>query len=320
MSNKRFFLKKIRSGADIPLSGVLTVGREDGCDVLLTEGQPSRKHALITVADGVAFLEDCQSTNGTFVNDERINSRVKLKDKAEVRFDTERYLFRVEGDDKTQVRRIDPVPDKPSPEGGLRRPNWMDSETDPQNKTKIIPLEEIQKEREDLLEGVDLDDAYLDVTVPQLVVLLKGRPPMRFELKLPAGSATKEWSIGSATSRDIVLDYPGVSALHAKLIRDGSHWRIRDELATNRVIVNGVRTPRSNLQSDDRIRLGSVECLFKLPVTSGRAAAPSRSVAAARKVGRTESRFLIVVAGIVVVAALAAVGFIYRNSLLAWLN
>lgn len=58
----------------------LTVGRRDGCDICLNyDSQVSREHAVLTY-DGERFwLEDTGSTNGTFVDDERIQTRVEIR-------------------------------------------------------------------------------------------------------------------------------------------------------------------------------------------------------------------------------------------------
>lgn len=50
----------------------LLVGREPGCDVLLTHPTVSRRHARLRYRDGIWVLQDLRSTNGTLVNAERV--------------------------------------------------------------------------------------------------------------------------------------------------------------------------------------------------------------------------------------------------------
>lgn len=54
----------------------ITIGRREGCDVCLNyDSQVSREHATV-VYDGETFwLEDLDSTNGTFIDDERVGGR-----------------------------------------------------------------------------------------------------------------------------------------------------------------------------------------------------------------------------------------------------
>lgn len=58
----------------------ITIGRREGCDVCLNyDSQVSREHALV-IYDGEFFwLEDTNSTNGTFIGEEKINNREKIK-------------------------------------------------------------------------------------------------------------------------------------------------------------------------------------------------------------------------------------------------
>ena len=67
-----------------PLLGAITViGRDDDVDIVLDDGGVSRRHSEIRVTnDGphlVASLSDLGSTNGTFLNGERVTS-VRLND------------------------------------------------------------------------------------------------------------------------------------------------------------------------------------------------------------------------------------------------
>jgi len=54
------------------------IGREDG-DVVTRDPETSRQHATLEILrDGTVWLNDLQSTNGTFVNGERIPEPVQL--------------------------------------------------------------------------------------------------------------------------------------------------------------------------------------------------------------------------------------------------
>jgi EmrB/QacA subfamily drug resistance transporter len=54
------------------LGGSATIGREPECDLQVLDPEVSRRHAKITVENGVAVIEDLHSANGTYVNGERI--------------------------------------------------------------------------------------------------------------------------------------------------------------------------------------------------------------------------------------------------------
>ena len=57
----------------------------------------------------------------------------------------------------------------------------------------------------------------------------------------------------------------GVSGRHAKIVNEGTRWKLIDQLAANGTFVNGNRTNMSFLSSGDRLRFGPVECIFQLP-------------------------------------------------------
>lgn len=57
----------------------LSVGRGSDNDVVLGSKQVSRNHALLSVLNGELYVKDLDSSNGTFVNDDRIeNNKTKL--------------------------------------------------------------------------------------------------------------------------------------------------------------------------------------------------------------------------------------------------
>ena len=60
---------------DLPLDRPLLIGRDDECDIVLPTTSASRRHARITPTGDGATLTDQGSSNGTFVNDERIAER-----------------------------------------------------------------------------------------------------------------------------------------------------------------------------------------------------------------------------------------------------
>ena len=50
----------------------ITIGRDRGCDVILSGAEVSRRHARLFFRDGSWVLQDLQSTNGTTVNGVRV--------------------------------------------------------------------------------------------------------------------------------------------------------------------------------------------------------------------------------------------------------
>jgi hypothetical protein len=63
----------------IPLEGI-TLGREEGCSVIIPDRQISRRHAKIDRRGGKTYLQDLASKNGTCVNGEPVVSEIEIKD------------------------------------------------------------------------------------------------------------------------------------------------------------------------------------------------------------------------------------------------
>jgi pSer/pThr/pTyr-binding forkhead associated (FHA) protein len=88
-------------GRSFGLAGATVVGRAPECQLRLEEASLSRKHArLIPTEDGV-IVEDLGSTNGTFLNNERVQ-RAVAKPGDEIGFDTLRFRLFEAGKDDTK--------------------------------------------------------------------------------------------------------------------------------------------------------------------------------------------------------------------------
>jgi diguanylate cyclase (GGDEF)-like protein len=61
-------------------SGASTIGRAPTCAIRLDDDGISRTHARVITEHTKAWVEDCQSRNGTFVNGDRITGRTELRD------------------------------------------------------------------------------------------------------------------------------------------------------------------------------------------------------------------------------------------------
>ena len=88
---------------DIALLGDMRIGRGDDCEIQIDDVHISRYHARITVADDLILLEDLGSTNGTFVNGNRIQGQQQVSVGDELRF--HHCLFRLVSKQSTDLDR-----------------------------------------------------------------------------------------------------------------------------------------------------------------------------------------------------------------------
>lgn len=67
-------------GQVIELTSELTLGRASSCGVVLARDSfASSLHARVFPRDGEVWIEDLGSTNGTFVNEERLHTPARLR-------------------------------------------------------------------------------------------------------------------------------------------------------------------------------------------------------------------------------------------------
>lgn len=286
MAEARFFLKKADSGKETEIKGSLAAGRSQESGLRLTEGNPSRNHARLTLTDGVLYVEDLKSTNGTFVNGTKIDARMRLAHNDKVRFDIEEYVLRVDV----------PAPPAPPPDAdrtAMRappavvaesaKPNvppaWADTAEAPGGgKTVFKTMEQMEEERKRARERASKAGELGPVAVPQLTIYDGGGLPLTVQLRA-SDPNNCEWSVGSDEGREIRIQRDGVSGLHAKIVNSEKVWKVVDQVSGNGTFVNGKRVTVSYLKSGDRIAFGPAECVFQAPDL--KATIPSRPVGAA---------------------------------------
>jgi hypothetical protein len=67
------------AGTRHPLGDEVTVGRAAGCTVTLEDNYVSQLHARVFRKDDAVFVEDLGSTNGTYVNGQKLTGTVLVK-------------------------------------------------------------------------------------------------------------------------------------------------------------------------------------------------------------------------------------------------
>jgi pSer/pThr/pTyr-binding forkhead associated (FHA) protein len=277
MSDTRPILVKVTDQREIALEPEMILGRQAECDLLLTQGHASRRHARLSVADDGVWLEDLGSANGTFVNGARITGKVKLSPGDRLRFDIEEFDFRVPGatpvdDGKTMFRAPESAAVVAESSGVFKRPGaWADPDAmgDGANKTKFIDPAQLKQMMNEAPQAASINTSTIDG--PHLHVVSGSRAGLN--IKLTVGeSGLREWTVGSQPDREVQFHDSGVSALHAKIVNEGERWKVLDQMSANGTFVNGKRSNVSYLSSGDRVRFGPVECVFQVarPTTAPR--------------------------------------------------
>ncbi|MEW9121078.1 MAG: FHA domain-containing protein [Thermotaleaceae bacterium] len=76
-----------------PLVANMIIGRKNGNDIVIKDPYISNEHAQIIMDEGNYFLEDMDSANGTFLNDEKIMDVVKLRNGDRLRIGQVEFLY-----------------------------------------------------------------------------------------------------------------------------------------------------------------------------------------------------------------------------------
>ncbi|MBQ7902018.1 MAG: FHA domain-containing protein [Clostridia bacterium] len=70
------------------------IGRSRKCDIYINNPYLSKEHARISFEDGKFYIEDLKSTNGTYLNGNKLGTHpVKLKDNDKISFGDISFLF-----------------------------------------------------------------------------------------------------------------------------------------------------------------------------------------------------------------------------------
>lgn len=86
-----YALKNNDTGEVFNITNNITIGRQEGCDIVLLQGQVSRLHASLKVSGVALTLKDENSSNGTFLNGEAINE-VVLRPNDLIKFDIHEFI------------------------------------------------------------------------------------------------------------------------------------------------------------------------------------------------------------------------------------
>ncbi len=250
--------------AELRLSStqVTTIGRQQGVHLLVDEATVSRRHAEISYANGQFILHDLGSSNGTFVNNERLQpaSTYVLKPGDTVRFGKVvnfKFIARaISGQAKSRQTSSVSMP------GITGLQDAMGERADPLGQPVL------RSDGSLLLPGATVPlSAAVVASFKQsaaLVVLASSasresnRPPQVFLLK--EGRRTV---VGRDQGMDIELADPVVSRRHAEIVPGPDGFYIRDLGSSNGVTVNQARIDNPyHLSHGDRVSLGGCMLYF----------------------------------------------------------
>lgn len=76
-----------------PLDNEVLLGRDNNTEIIIKDPYVSKKHLKIVKDEDSYFLEDLNSANGTYLNEDRIMDVVKLKNGDRIKIGQVEFLF-----------------------------------------------------------------------------------------------------------------------------------------------------------------------------------------------------------------------------------
>ncbi len=150
------FIKGKYSGGEFSIreGQKLSIGRDISSDVAIVDSKVSRSHASITARDGKLFIEDHNSTNGTYINGEKLSPSTETELKIGSNFSV---------GDSTILVGAEAVPDENAPEISFRENSFTKSR---KVQEKTIPETKVETPEEEE-EAFTLDESLQVITPDQ---------------------------------------------------------------------------------------------------------------------------------------------------------
>ncbi len=106
----RFVLRGVSGAAfnkTYPVTGLTVIGRQSDCDISIPSEELSRRHASVKPTQDGLMVEDLGSSNGTFINNKRVQSGL-LSPGDELRLDNLRFMLVAPGQEMPAAAKATP--------------------------------------------------------------------------------------------------------------------------------------------------------------------------------------------------------------------
>lgn len=245
---------------------IVTIGRDEQCDIWLDDDMASRCHAELVWNNGQISLTDCESLNGVLLNKQPVRGTVLLASHDMLQIGTHHFVFVMAEQKDILIAQDDP----------LSRHTWRSTQDLQTAVSQPVPLirnsiesiqsilhSSAQKEMNSDLSSphrnptAQLDHAtplpQLSHLSPVLQVLDGELVGHRFILEHPVNT------IGRGSECDIVINDASISRQHAQFLHQADGIYIQDLTSCNGTSVNNkpLFSPHL-LKSGDSISIGKV--------------------------------------------------------------
>jgi len=214
------------TGQFFQVSHVASIGRDESADIMVPLSFVSRNHANLSIKQEKLYIEDANSSNGTFVNDERVKS-CELHNNDEVRLDE--FSFTVIGPEEKNKEKPRTVvrDDSSKAKPPIKR-------TTKSQKKPILASEKV------FLHDIDKNSAG---KVYEIV--------------------RKNNHLSKMLGHHISTSDTSVSARHVHLKETDLGWEVINNGAADGLLINSKMQIRAILQDGDEITVGGTRLKFQ---------------------------------------------------------
>src|SRR5712664_1884448 len=244
----------LTDGREYVITGAsLVFGREAGCDVVVSGKDVSRRHAeIVQTPKGYVVVDS--STNGTFVNEERVEGQRILARADVIRLGDEQFRFYA---DVAAATAAAPPPPGPAANPPQVAPPASAAASQVGAPGQAAPPPGAADRLRHTVHGLE---AFVPAggALASFLVRSGGLIGQRLAVKTPIVN------IGRADYNDLVVPDPSISTSHAKLQRREGVWVLVDLDSTNGTFVDGERVKgEAPLAPGAAVRFGDVQLVFE---------------------------------------------------------
>ncbi len=267
---------------------IWVIGKSAECDIVVNQAAVSGKHCRLVKINDQFFLDDLNSTNGTYVNGLTVRERTPIKQGDEILLGSN---VPMPWPSSQQSPRAVQVPQQTQPQRGNVSATASGTVTIGReaHNNIVLPFPMVSSSHARVVTtpgGTVLEDlgssngTFLNsrenritkarINANDVVFFGSMRIPASrlMNVNLPIGSQSQglialqgdQMVIGRGPECDQVLDYAMISQKHARIFRNGPAMFVQDLGSANGTFVNGVRIYRATqIATGDLIGLGSYE-------------------------------------------------------------
>ena len=271
----------------------ITIGRQDGNTIRLTERNVSRRHARLVKDNGALLIEDLGSYNGVRVNGDRIAGPTKIKEGDLIEIGD--YDLGIQGKlDTPMAQPPSPAPAaarsapaavaKPAPAlapkpAAAPPPPPPPAAAPSADTTAPMPPVSPEPAPDPALASASAGGATAIIRISDImknVPQIEARDLQKNEMPRLVGLAgpvrgkefylmRTEVKFGRTEDNDIGIEHQSVSRQHCKFVLDQGQWKVIDNKSANGVRVNGEEYAISAVKPGDTLELGHLKFRFCAP-------------------------------------------------------